>query len=279
MKLLLIVSVMCVIASPALSYEGLGEAFQATNREDAVQYIIDKCRLDWTTGWPTGHPRQWNDVRAYVSPNRRYCLLSKAGASEWGQGGDAEYCLVGVDSGPIWLKHGTIGGEPGVSDHGTVAIFEGWKSASELRYIPVGLLMISADDDTFFTRRWSNHIPRPIQGKRLSESYGFSLDGRFFIVTMNVADPDEDTPRASGYNNTMLHCIDLEEGSERVEDLGHFWPKTHEITDKGAELTGEWQRILSTHGSYDYGFYRITWSPWQVEKIVVGTRDLGEVSR
>ncbi len=287
MKVLLVASLIGLIASPVLSYENLGEAFQATLpscgrvqlREDAVQYIVEECRLGWTTGWPTTYLRHWTDVRAYVSPNRHYCLLSKAGASEWGQGGVAEYCLVGVDSGSIWLRQGMIADEPRVSDSGMVALFQDWKSPSESRNGYIELLIINVDEDTLFTLRWSNHIARPLQRTRLSEIYGFSQGGRYFIVTMNVANRDEHLARASEYNNTMLHSFDLREESERVEDLGAFWPKGLEMTENGVTLAGEWREGLSTVGTVDGGFYRVTWSPWRVERVVTQTFDWGNLGQ
>jgi hypothetical protein len=273
MKAGLLTILLVLIGINADGYESLTDAFQASPGgvrghlpESAVRYVIDHLGLGWETGWPAHASRGGTDVRAYCSRDRRYCVLSRASWGEWGQYGDAEYVLAHAESGMVWLRAGTVGGAPVVSNQGVVALFQtpGWPWSAHNRCHQV--LLISARGDTLYRNDWQDHTYRPLQRQLLAEVHGFSPDGRFFILTINRHDPD--TQQRTEYNNTWLYVIDLKTRQEHIEHLGSFWVRRLELSDKLATLYGEWRKTMTIGKSYDKGHYRIRWLPWKIERFV-----------
>jgi hypothetical protein len=230
--------------------------------ETAVQQVIDACRLGWTTEWRTGLFRGGVDVRAYVSADRRFCILTRAHWGEFGQYGSADYALVAADSGLIWLKPGTLTAPPAVSDRGAAALFQEMRQSDRTTgCTPVQLVLIDTAGDTLFARDWPEHVRRPLQHDQLEECYAFSPDGATFLTTMNSDTRDET-------NNTWLHVVDLAGRTERVEYLGPFDVRSLSTTPEGALLQGDWRVAFRIPGRFEEGFYRILWSPWRLEKVV-----------
>jgi hypothetical protein len=160
------------LLAPAKPYTDLATALKTleTSRmglpEAAVQFVIDQCGLGWETSWPKHPARHWSDVRAYLSSNRDYCILSKAGASEWGQGGPAEYCLVSADSSAVWLSHGqNLVGAPRVSDVGMVALYNRGSPPKSSHpgirtYHLIELTILNVKGDTVVTKTWWDRYAR-----------------------------------------------------------------------------------------------------------------------
>jgi hypothetical protein len=262
------------LLAPAKTYADLAAAFEApeTNSrglpEAAVQFIIDECGLGWMTGWPKHHARQWSDVRGYVSYNRDYCILSRAGAGEWGQHGPAEYCLVNVDSGVVWVRNGLdLVGVPSVSSLGMVALYNRCSTLKSSHpgirtYQLIELTILNVNADTIVTQTWWDRYTR---GGYTAQKARFSPQGRFFVQTMNRL--DRDSTNVQHRNMTLLYWVDLEGEAEKFEELGRFWPKELGISEQDAILRGDWRDRMIDEG-YDEGFYRITWWPWHIEKVV-----------
>jgi len=242
--------------------------------ESAVQFVIDYAKLGWETSW-----NRPEDVRphtgklhvfAYVSPNDRYCILSRAMWSEWGQWGEAEYALIAADSGLVWRKQGGgIAAPPQVSDAGQTAIFETggemdiqlMHARRQIRYRTVTLLQRSGD--TLMSKTWSNFSYRDLQRTALAECAAFSADGERFLMSMNLA-RTEASPD-SEYCNTSLSVFNLREQTEREESVGPFTPWRVEMTSDDAVVRGVWGTPW-IGGTSREGYCRVQFVPWKVTR-------------
>lgn len=271
MPVLFAIVLLALLPSHAQSYRNMAEAIADSSTasrlgqlpEPAVKYIIDACSLGWDPCGPTTSSRGGTDVRAYVSANRGFCLLSRAGWSEWGQWGDAEYALARADAGLLWRKSGTVAADPAVSNLGAVALFLLDGDAQRHVVGHVQLVLLSAAGDTIARRLWVHDVDRPMQRTELNERYGFSPDGEVFFTTMNTAVPDSGF--AVGYNNTILHGFELHTGLEHLAALGPFWPQSLKMFPDHADLTGRWQARMNVFDDQEFGYYRIVF-PWRVVK-------------
>jgi hypothetical protein len=267
-----------LLSVPAEPYSDLGAALDAPEiprrglPEASIQCIIDQSGLGWATGWPEYPARCWSDVRGYVSYNREYCILSRAGAGEWGQGGAAEYCLVSVDSGVVWLRSGDdLVGAPRVSDVGIVALYNrgspprsSHPGVGNLQLIE--LTIVNVQGDTVVTKTWWDRYSRGDQMGFIAQEAGFSPQGRFFLQTMNLL--DRDSTKVKHRDTTLLYWVDFAAAVDGFEELGRFRPKKLDLTEDGGILEGVWwDRPVGGEG-LDEGFYRIQWKPWRIERIV-----------
>jgi hypothetical protein len=273
MRILVAIVLLALLPTHARSYESLTDALTAGSPvhgrcylpETAVQYVIDAFSLGWKTNWPSTHSVGGVDVRAYGSANRRYCLLSKARWSEWGQYDSAEYAFVREDSVLLWSAHGPIAAAPIVSDLGAVALIQKAPEASAWPMVPIELVIVNALGDTLMYRPWLDHIARPWQRGYLDERYGFSLDGNHFLFTCNTALPN--VYSVDQYDNTTLYGFDLQTGLEYTESLGPFYARSLQMTPDHAVLAGSWRDDFALGQTIGEGEYQIGW-PWHIAKTI-----------
>jgi hypothetical protein len=133
-------------------------------------------------------------------------------------------------------------------------------------YQLIELAVLNVKGDTVVTKTWWDRYARGDQMGYTAQKAGFGPEGRFFVQTMNLL--DRDSTDVQGRNTTLLYWADFEKRAERFEELGRFWPKELEISERDAIIRGDWRDRLMAGEGYDEGFYRVTWEPWRVEKVV-----------
>ena len=128
------------------------------------------------------------------------------------------------------------------------------------------VVVLTAAGDTLQTLRWQTRARRPFEHHALEEVYEFSPDGRYLLLSMNT--PQADSTWYAEYNNTVLHCLALNDGTERVVELGAFCPTALQVSSEGAVLNGDSGVCTWRDETFGEVYWSITWSPWSLRKHV-----------
>ena len=213
------------------------------------------------------------DIRGYVSPNYEYCILSFAHFGEWGQGGEAEYCLIDSTGVIYWRKTSTIVSGPAVSNRGLAALF-GRLDRPTRENRKIDLLIININGDTLLNYSVEHLLLKPFQRSELREDYGFSNDGMLFYSTFNIE--SDDPPVVKGrvqedYQHSTVFTFDARGSSHYTHYLGFFNPqKISNIRASDVIIHGDW--ILSRDPArYDKGHIIIKNRGSTIEKRVTST--------
>jgi hypothetical protein len=225
------------------SYENIRDAFMDVCYDrhrlsgDAVDYILDYLGLSWKTrGADSGDL----DIRGYVSPGRRLCVLVQAGYDSCGQFGPARYCLVDGGGRVRWERQASIIAPPRISSRGTVAlIYEEGRPASERRPDSLRIDFIDIAGTVRGTAKWGGRVRRSEEACSLPELFRFGY-GELLIMTLNLDASDTRVRDLRAFNHTFLICVGTNGRERWRRDLGWFKPRNIEF--------GDWQRILLIYG-------------------------------
>jgi hypothetical protein len=223
---------------------------------DAVAFIVERCQLSWTTDNPIAL-KDGEPLGACVSPDRRYCVLTRPYQCDGCSGRYGEAALVD-STGLLWTTEGPFLADAIVSSCGNVALF---RPAATPRIAParVWLLVLTAERDTLASQTWPKQAHSPIQ-LGLSDVYGFSPDGQHLLF-WGAAGGDS--------LSNLLCCFDLDSHLVRTVDVGAFCSQGVSVSTLGAELRGSWPPFFDYIGHpAPRGNWRVTWSTCNMEKSV-----------
>lgn len=169
------------INDKATPFASVAEAIKAEHvgargdlNEEALQYILNSCELDWRTNWTKFSPNP--EVRAYTCPNRRFCVACRGYYGEFGSGREVECCLIDSSSALRWRRWvGATWEKPRVSALGHVAFLMVGSSYD------VKLSVYDSEGTNVVAENLGVWLGRPILG---FEVYGFSPDASLFFTTM-----------------------------------------------------------------------------------------------
>ena len=269
------------LADEAYEFSSISQAFEASRNGRLpawpAEYVARAAGLPWEAERPRHDSGK--DIRGYVSPNYEYCILSFAHFGEWGQLGEAEYCLIDRIGTIYWQKTTTIISKPSVSNRGLGALFtkSGCSTTDNRR---IDLLIIGLEGDTLLNHTVEHLIKqRSFQRLQLSERYGFSNDGLLFCSSFNVE--SDNPPMVNGqaeeyYQNQSIFVYDAESNAHYMYDLGFFNAQLiSNIRSSDIIIHGHWQ-LSCNPATYESGLVILKARGSRIEKIVISTPSMFE---
>jgi hypothetical protein len=261
-----------VSATQASAYGNLREALMASSADrdlaplprTAIEYIVQRCQLGWTIDNPWAL-KDGEPIGASVSPDRRYCVLTRPYPNKGGSGWIGAAALID-STGLRWSVDGEFRAWSRVSVRGDVALL--WTaSVSRSDLASLRLTVLTSVRDTLVDRAWARQSVRPII-LGLDDVCDFSPDGRYLLF-WGAGSADS--------SSTILACFDLDESSVVTRDLGDFWVTSSSVSASGAELRGSWRPYFHYRGNPARdGTWRVTWSPCTIERKIDEPRIRGQ---
>jgi hypothetical protein len=261
-----------LISTQAFAYGNLQEVLVAIppdrHKEPlpraAIEYIVQRCQLGWNIDNPWAL-KDGEPIGASVSPDHRYCVLTRPYPNEGGSGWIGAAALID-SAGLRWTVDGHFMAWSRVSARGDVALV---RTTSDPICDPASfrLTVLTPARDTLVDHAWTRQSVRPVN-LGLGDVCQFSPDGKYLLF-WGAGSADS--------SSTILARFDLDEGSVVTEDLGDFWVTRCTVSAAGAELHGSWRPYFHyRRNPARNGTWRVTWSPWTIEWRIDEPRTRGQ---